>query len=154
MTEERQAMPAAATTPGTETEPGTHATPETTPGAGTSPGSGLRNPRAAIRGVGGAVLFLEWIAVLLAIQPIRILAPGTPGWGLAVVVGLAFGCLAVAGLLRYGWGWHVGTALQVAIVATGVLLPAMFVLGGAFLVIWIYVLRVRRTLSRPARFDH
>lgn len=119
-----------------------------------APSSGLRNPRAAIRGVGGGALFLEWIVVLLVIQPIQTLAPDTSGWRLAVLVALAFGCLVVAALLRYPWGWHLGTALQLAIVATGFLLPAMFVLGVVFLGIWIYILRVRRTLSRPARFDH
>ncbi|HEV2088081.1 MAG TPA: DUF4233 domain-containing protein, partial [Cryptosporangiaceae bacterium] len=102
------------------------------------PSSGLRNPGAAIRGVGGGALVLEWIVLLLAIQPIRILAPDTPVWALGVLVGLAFGCLVVAALLRFGWAWQAGTVLQLAVFGTGVLFPAMFVLGAVYLAIWIY----------------
>jgi hypothetical protein len=122
------------------------------PGDAAGPGqpvSGLKNPAAAVRGAAVGALVLECVVVLLAIQPIRILAPDTPGWALAVVAGLALACLAVAGLLRYPWGWHVGTALQVAVVLTGFLQYAMFVLGLVFLAVWIYILRIRSDVTKP-----
>jgi hypothetical protein len=118
------------------------------------PTSGLKNPTAAARGVGMATMVLESITLLLAIQPIRIVAPDTPGWGLGIIAGLAFGCLIVAGLLRRSWGWHLGTALQVAVIATGVFQYAMFLVGALFLAIWLYVLRIRADLATPAMFDH
>lgn len=118
------------------------------------PRSGLKNPAAAVRGVGMGALILEGIVLLLAIQPIRIIAPDTPGWGLAIVAVLGLACFGVAGLLRRPWGWHVGTALQVAVIATGVFQYSMFILGAVFLAIWIYVLRIRSELAKPARFDH
>jgi hypothetical protein len=98
-------------------------------------------------------LILEAIVLLLAIQPIRIIAPDTPGWALGIVAVLALACLGVAGLLRRPWGWHVGTALQVAVLLTGVFQYAMFVVGAAFLLVWIYVLKIRADLAKPARFD-
>jgi len=122
--------------------------------AGAAPTSGLKNPTAAARGVGMGALILEAIVLLLAIQPIRIIAPDTPGWALGIVAGLALACMGVAGLLRRPWGWHVGTALQVAVVLTGVFQYAMFVVGGVFLLIWIYVLKIRADLAKPANFDH
>jgi high-affinity nickel permease len=79
---------------------------------------------------------------------------GITGTQIAVLVGVAVGCLLVCGLLRRPWGWHVGTALQVAVILTGFYLATMFVLGGFFLLIWLYLLRLRTTVALPARFDH
>jgi hypothetical protein len=117
------------------------------------PASGLRNPQAAVRGVAMGVLILEAITVLLAIAPISMMS-GITGTQVAVLVGLAVGCLLGCGLLRRPWGWHVGTALQLAITLTGFYQGAMFALGLVFLLIWAYLLRLRVTVSRPARFDH
>lgn len=123
-------------------------------GGGQRPLSGLKNPGAAIRGVAAATLALEALVLLLALQPIRIVAPDTPGWGLGVVAGLAVCCVVVAGMMRRPWGWRAGLVLQVVIVLTGFLQWALFVLGAVFLAIWLYEMRLRRTLARPARFDH
>jgi hypothetical protein len=117
------------------------------------PASGLRNPQAAVRGVAMGTLILESIVVLLAIAPLDVMY-GITGTQIAVLVGVAVGCLLVCGLLRRPWGWHVGTALQVAVVLTGFYLATMFVLGLVFLLIWVYLLRLRVTVSEPARFDH
>jgi hypothetical protein len=117
------------------------------------PASGLRNPQAAVRGVAMGTLILESIVVLLAIAPLDVMY-GITGTQIAVLVGVAVGCLLVCGLLRRPWGWHVGTALQVAVILTGFYLATMFVLGGFFLLIWLYLLRLRTTVALPARFDH
>jgi hypothetical protein len=99
------------------------------------------------------VLILEAITVLLAIAPIKMMS-GITGTQVLVFVGLAVACVLVCGLLRRPWGWHAGTALQVAVTLTGFYQGAMFALGIAFLLIWVYLLRLRVTVSRPARFDH
>jgi hypothetical protein len=129
-------------------EPVTHAT-----APDDQPTSGLRNPQAAVRGVAMGVLILEAITVLLAIAPITMMS-GITGAQVAVFVGLAVACVLVCGLLRRPWGWHAGTALQIAVTLTGFYQGAMFALGIAFLLIWAYLLRLRVTVSRPARFDH
>jgi hypothetical protein len=123
------------------------------PGTEDPPTSGLRNPQAAVRGVAMGVLILEAITVLLAIAPIKMMS-GITGTQVAVFAGLSVACAGVCGLLRRPWGWHVGTALQAAVTLTGLYQPAMFVLGLAFGLIWLYLLRLRVTVSRPARFDH
>ena len=128
--------------------------PAVTPPDDEIPASGLRNPAAAIRGVGIGTLVLEAIALLLAIQPIRMVAPDTPGWALGTVAGLAGACLLAAGLLRRAWGWWAVLVLQVAVIVAGVLQYALFILGAIFLLIWIYLLRVKSSLAKPARFDH
>ena len=48
-----------------------------------------------------------------------------------------------AGLLRRPWGIAVGSALQVAFIATGVLIGAMFLVGALFLAIWLRLLILR-----------
>jgi hypothetical protein len=72
------------------------------PGRGTeaeTPFSGLRNPAAAIRGAAMGTLILEAIVLLLAIQPIRIVAPSTPGWALLSVAVLALLCILISSLV-------------------------------------------------------
>ncbi|MDQ1657313.1 MAG: hypothetical protein QOD41_2396 [Cryptosporangiaceae bacterium] len=123
-------------------------------GGSGSPFSGLKNPAAAIRGVAMATLILEAIVLLLAIQPVRIVAPTTPGWGLALLAVLAVVCLLATGLLRFPWGWPTVIAIQVAVITSGLLQYALFLLGGVFLAIWLYVLKLRSELGRPAQFDH
>lgn len=63
------------------------------------------------------------------------------GGGLTLVV--VFG--VVAALQRWIWGVVLGGALQVALVALGFVIPAMFVVGGGFAVLWVWCLvRARR----------
>jgi hypothetical protein len=44
----------------------------------------------------------------------------------------------VAGLLRFRWGVWLGWVLQAVLVATGILLPIMFVIAAFFVAIWVY----------------
>jgi hypothetical protein len=69
--------------------------------------------------------------------------------GVAWAVGSAFAvcCLLVCGLLRSRWGYRVGSALQLAVVASGVLVRTMFVLGAIFAGLWIAALWYGRKLD-------
>ncbi|MBN9140023.1 MAG: DUF4233 domain-containing protein [Micrococcales bacterium] len=62
-----------------------------------------------------------------------------PDW-LALVYGGAFILVLVlaAGVQRWAWGVWFGAALQLAILATGLLEPMMFLVGAAFLALWVY----------------
>lgn len=115
-------------------------------GSDERPPSGLKNPGAAVRGVGAATLVLEFLVLLLAIQPLRTLLPGASGAAAGLALGLAVLCLAAAGLLGRRWAWTAVTVLQVAIVATGLVHWMLGVVGGIFLLVWIYVLNVRKTV--------
>ena len=108
--------------------------------------SGLRNPEAAVRGLGAGTLALEAIVLLLAIQPIRILGGDLSGWGIGVVVGLAVLAAVVAGSMRRRWAWHAGTALQVLLFASGLLHWSLAALGLIFGLTWAYATSVRHKI--------
>ncbi|HLV73873.1 uncharacterized protein DUF4233 [Actinomadura hallensis] len=70
----------------------------------------------------------------------------------AVCGGLAVACLLVAGLLRHSWAVAVGTVLQVLIIATGFMVPAMFFLGVVFGALWATAIWMgRKAASVQAR---
>ncbi|BFU46444.1 DUF4233 domain-containing protein [Krasilnikovia sp. MM14-A1004] len=119
--------------------------PDAVPGGAPRP-SGLRNPQAAVRGLGAGTLALEAVVLLLAIQPIRVLGGHLSGWGVGAVVGLAVACVVVAGSMRRSWAWHAGTAIQVLLLACGLLHWSLAVLGLIFGAAWAYATYVRRTI--------
>jgi hypothetical protein len=110
------------------------------------PPSGLRNPQAAVRGVGAGALGIEALVLLLAIVPLHVLSVRHVGLAIGIVVGLAVACLVLAGLLRYAFAWPAGIVLQVLLIACGYFHIALTVIGALFLFVWLYVLSVRRTV--------
>jgi len=112
------------------------------------PRSGLRNPGAAVRGVGAGALVIETVVLLMAIVPlVKLGGPhAVPAVWAAVV--LAALCAVLAGLLRHPWAWYAAVVLQVALFACGLLNIALAVLGLVFGAVWAYVLNVRRTVLR------
>jgi len=62
-----------------------------------------------------------------------------PDW-LALVYGGAFMVVlvVVAGLQRWRWGVALGAVLQLAIILTGLLEPTMYLVGAAFVALWVY----------------
>ena len=108
--------------------------------------SGLRNPEAAVRGLGAGTLALEAIVLLLAIQPIRIMGGDLSGWGIGVVVALAVVAALVAGSMRRRWAWHAGTGLQVLLLASGLLHWSLAALGLIFGLTWAYATSVRHKI--------
>jgi len=95
-----------------------------------------------MRAMASAVLVFESIVVLLAI-PVAITVGGVDasraGWTGGL---LAIGCLVAAGMLGSARGYWLGSLLQVLIVAAGFLVPAMFIVGGVFAVLWVVALRL------------
>ena len=108
--------------------------------------SGLRSPQGAVRGLGAGTLVLEAIVLLLAIQPIRIFAGDLSGWGVGAVIALAVLCLLVAGVMKRPRAWHAGTALQVLLLASGLVHWSLAALGLIFGGAWAYATYVRRTI--------
>jgi hypothetical protein len=108
--------------------------------------SGLRNPAAAVRGVGAGSLVIEAIVLLLAIVPLHVLGVRSAGIAIACVVTLAVVCALLAGLLRFSWAWWGGLVPPVALMACGYFHVALAILGVLFLLLWIYVLSVRRSV--------
>ena len=95
-----------------------------------------------------AVLSLEGIALGL-VTPVLVTIAGVPVvTSLVVGVGLAVGCLVLAGLLRSEWAYALGWVVQLAAVGLGVWVPLMFVLGGIFAALWATAYLLGRRLER------
>ncbi|KUL38211.1 DUF4233 domain-containing protein [Actinoplanes awajinensis] len=108
--------------------------------------SGLRNPEAAVRGLGSGTLALEAIVLLLAIQPIKILGGHLSGWGIGLVISLAVVAAVLAGSMRRSWAWNAGTALQVVLLAGGFAHWSLAALGVIFGLAWAYATYVRKSI--------
>jgi hypothetical protein len=74
-------------------------------------------------------------------------------WSIGLVT--AAGCLVLAGTLRHRWGYVAGSMLQLLLIVSGWLVPAMFALGFVFAALWVVALRLgsrvdqRRVSSVP-----
>ncbi|MBI5161459.1 MAG: DUF4233 domain-containing protein [Micrococcales bacterium] len=83
--------------------------------------------------------------VALTVFGLRALpAPVALGGGAAAILVLVL----ATGLVRWPAGVWLGWALQVALVATGLILPVMWGIGALFAGIWIYCFVTGRRLDR------
>jgi hypothetical protein len=93
-----------------------------------------------VRRLCGTVLGMEAVVMLLTIVPAKVLehvhggTAGGVGGGLAVIGLLLAG---VVGRPRMGWALIVGSVYQAVVIAAGVVLPALYVLGAIFSALWI-----------------
>lgn len=102
-------------------------------------------PRSVRRTLASIVLAFEVVVVFLAALVIWGLSReeggilGLPEWAPLVGGGLVIlGLVVTMGLLRHEWAYGLGWALQAVIFASGVLNPAMFVVGALFGGMWAY----------------
>jgi hypothetical protein len=96
----------------------------------------------ASRGVLAGVLALEAVVVLLIPRAVAFttgLGPARTG----ICIGLAVVFLLGAAVTRRPWGIAVGSALQVALLATGLMIVTMFLVGALFIAVWLRVLMFR-----------
>jgi hypothetical protein len=96
---------------------------------------------ASVLGFEFVVLGLATI-VLITIEDVDVPAAFGLGLGLAVL------SLVIAGLLRFEPVYYAGFVLQAAVVALGVVAPAMFILGAAFAALWTTAYLVGRKIER------
>jgi hypothetical protein len=100
----------------------------------------------ALNGAAAAVLLLEGIAVLFIPRGIAQTGPGLTGFRLTVLLVLAVLLILAAGLQRRPAGLYVGTALQVPVVLTGFFASVLWLIGGIFALLWLYLLQLRKDL--------
>jgi hypothetical protein len=104
----------------------------------------------ALNGAAAGTLVLEGIAVLFVPRGIAQIGDGLTGGRLAALLVLALLLILASGVQRRPQGLVVGTVLQVPVLLTGLWAGAMWVVGGAFALIWLYLLQVRKDLlGRP-----
>lgn len=96
--------------------------------------------RKLVESLGAIVLIFESVVTFLgalAIFGLKALPPEQALGGGAVLVLAQF---LTAGALRWRWGIVVGSVLQVAVLATGLFVPAMWFVGGVFAILWSYAI--------------
>ena len=107
-----------------------------------------RRPSTATESLLSIALGLEACLVFfvtLTVYGLRVLEPlPTFLGGGALLLAL----IVVGRLIRYPWGVALGWALQVVLIATGFLVPLMFVIGAGFAGIWIFCFLKGRQLDR------
>jgi hypothetical protein len=110
-----------------------------------------RRRERAVSGTLAAGLILEGITVLFVPLAIaRIGADGISGTQLTLLLLLAAALFAAAGLQRRRVGLVLASALQLAVIATGLMIPTMYFLGLLFTGVWAYLLWVRQEVARAA----
>lgn len=97
--------------------------------------------RSLRRTLAASVLAFEAFVALFAGLVAKDLADLPRGVGLAAGLGLMVVCVLVAGMLRSPAGYPAGWAVQVLLVVSGVWVPAMYVVGGVFALLWWVALR-------------
>ena len=98
------------------------------------------------------VLIFEVVVIWLAIPVAITIAHAKHGPALLVGGVLALAALVIAALVgRPGQGWTLvgGTVLQVAVIATGIVVPAMYGLGVIFGALWLTAIWLGRRYQVP-----
>ncbi len=104
------------------------------------------DPMKGLRGVYAATLTLEAIVVALALLVLSKFGEGATPFGVTVISGLAVAMVVAAGLQRRPWGLGLALGLQVVMIACGLLVSALGVMGVVFALVWAGILLLRRDL--------
>jgi len=97
-------------------------------------------PTKQLRQLCGTVLAMEAIVIGLAIPVAIVLEHLRHGVAGGVGGGLAVCALLLSGLVgrpRMAWALVAGSVLQVLVIAVGVVVPAMYILGAIFAALWV-----------------
>lgn len=99
-----------------------------------------------------ATLVIEAIVVLLALPVVGVVGAGYTWWRVGYLLLLAAAMIVGAGLQRRRWALGYNLGLQVVFIAGYVVHPAVGVMGVVSMVLWAYLLHLRREVAaRMAR---
>lgn len=105
----------------------------------------MTEPPRGLVAIGAAGLSMEALVMWLSAPGIAALDRGhVSAIGVGYVVGVGLLLVVVAALLRRPWGRRAGTAVQLPVLATGVVAWPMYVVAVVFAGIWVYYLRLWR----------
>ncbi|SNR52768.1 DUF4233 domain-containing protein [Blastococcus mobilis] len=100
----------------------------------------------ALNGAAAGILVLEGIAALFVPRGIAQSGDGLTSGRLTYLLVLAVVLILAAGIQRRPRGLVIGTALQLPLLLTGLFSGVMWLVAGAFVLIWLYLLQVRKEL--------
>jgi len=106
-----------------------------------------------LRQLCGTVLIMEAIVIGLAIPVAIVQEHVHHGTAAGVGGGLAVCALLLSGVVgRPGMGWALvaGSVLQVLVIAAGIVVPAMYILGTIFAALWVTGIWLARRLGTPS----
>jgi hypothetical protein len=103
-----------------------------------------------VRVLCSSVLFFEALVVALAVPTALALTVGHRGLILWGGLALVAACLLAAALLRTTAGYVLGSALQLVVLASGLVLPAMSLLAILFGGLWVMAIVLARKADRYA----
>ena len=93
----------------------------------------------------GTVLGMEAVVVALCIVPAMVLEHVRGGVAGGVGGGIAIVAILLAGFVgKRKWALYAGSALQLVVIAAGVVLPVMYALGVIFTALWFGGIRLAR----------
>ncbi len=101
-----------------------------------------------MRVLGSTVLVLEALVVLLAI-PIAInVSDANATYALIIGIALAGLLVLTVGVITKPIAVPIGWTLQVLVIASGIIVPTMFFIGGLFALLWFYAVRNGQRVDR------
>jgi hypothetical protein len=88
------------------------------------------------------VLVAEALVVLFAVLVAKDLSDLSTATVVTVGSAISVACLLLCAMLKHAWSVGAGWLLQLIILLTGFVLPAMFFMGAVFAVLWFVALRL------------
>ena len=131
MSEDETAVPAAPVAPGSA-----------------APAAEAGRVRSAKRQFAAATLTFEAFVVVFAALVAQGLEVAPPAVIWAGGGSLALVCILLAGMLRAPGAYVAGSVVQVLVIAGGIAVPLMFVVGGIFALLWVVALRLGGRIDR------
>lgn len=113
-----------------------------------TPAAPAPDPMRGLCGIFAATLALEAIVVLLSLLVLSKFGAGATAGGVSLILGLAVAMIVAAGLQRRPWGLGLAVGLQLVMIACGLLVPVLGVLGVIFGLVWAGLLLLRRDVAR------
>jgi Protein of unknown function (DUF4233) len=105
-----------------------------------------------VRRLCSTVLGMEAVILLLAIVPAKVLEHIPGGTAAMVGGGLALLAIFFAGFVgRRRWALYAGSVLQLLVIASGVMIPAMYALGAIFAALWFTGIWLARKVESAQR---
>jgi Protein of unknown function (DUF4233) len=97
----------------------------------------------------GTVLAMEAVIALLAIVPAKVLGHVSGGTAAAVGGAIAIVAIVLSGYVgKRPWALYAGSVLQFAVIASGVLVSVMYILGVIFTALWFTGIWLARKWER------